>query len=51
MYRKGGWELEMAQAIPPLGSPVWNGDVLGPVGRCTQQSQPGGRQSRSDGAA
>lgn len=41
MYRKGGWELEMAQATPPLGSPVWNGGVLGPGGRCAQQGEPG----------
>lgn len=33
----------MAQAIPQLGSPVWNGGALGPAGSCAQQGQPGGR--------
>lgn len=41
VYVSKGWELEMAQATPPLGSPIWNGGALGPAGRRTQQGEPG----------
>ena len=30
VYVSKGWELEMAQATPPLGSPIWIGVRLAP---------------------